>query len=374
MNEFIHTFSVVTHLFLSEKDALERAYRENFFYNSEERKFVVSKYSEDGLRIQIEFNPKKEKQYDKKHRDCKIELIITPAKLLYHGEPMQKLFHAEDYVRAINKLKTLLQEIKFHTGVNLWNEVKIKRIDLAKDILTPSDAYSQEVIRLAKKALYKTGYQLWTPSNKDIARTDWQEENSILFRNHNQGVNSKIYNKLEDMRKQQIETVGVSGLLRFELSLKRDYLNQHMIKSDKHIDLDDLSKVLCNTLDQAAPLMQTYLIDPLWNGEMLSKDIQKKYIKCCCKSKKERCKKMLQYRRRCNKSYGLIDRSEQILKSFSNINLSPICTSEEFRHIPSFSNLLNQRQDERIQRFVNRSNGQLMNKFLKNQKSFSRIE
>ena len=138
----------------------------------------------------------------------------------------------------MDKLKTLLQEIEFHTGVNLWNEVKIKRIDLAKDIPTPSDAYSQEVIRLAKKALYKTGYQLWTPTDEDVVRTDWQEENSILFRNHHQGVNSKIYNKLEDMRNQQIETAGMSGLLRFELSLKRDYLNQRMIKSGKHIDLD----------------------------------------------------------------------------------------------------------------------------------------
>ena len=352
MNEFIHTFSVITHLYLSEKDALERSYRDDFFYNREKKKFVLSKYASEGLRIQIEFNPKKEKQYDKKHRDCKIELIVTPAKLLYHGDPMQKLFRAEDYICAIDNLKTLLQEIEFRTGVNLWNEVKIKRIDLAKDIITPSDSYSQEVIRLAKKALYKTGYKLWTPTDDDVTATDWEKENSILFRNHNQGVNSKIYNKLEDMKNQKIDTSELNGLLRFELSLKRDYLYQHMDKTKKHIDFDDLTDLLCNTLGQAAPLMQTYLIDPLWNGEMLSKDLQKKYIKNRCKSKKERYKKMRQYIRECNKNSELINSSARILKDFADINLSPIYTSDEFRHIPSFANLLNHGCDERIKRFL----------------------
>ena len=352
MNEFIHTFSVISHLYLPEKDALERAYREDFFYNGEDQTFVLSKYTADGLRIQIEFNPKKEKQYDKKHRDCKIELIITPAKLLYPGEPMQKLFHAQDYACAMEKLKILLQEIELRAGVNLWNEVKIKRIDLAKDILTPSDEYSKEVIRLAKKALYKTGYHLWTPSREDIDRTEWKEENSILFRNHNQGVNSKIYDKLEDMRNQEVDTAGLSGLLRFELSLKRDYLKQQGIQGNKHTEIEELSQLLCNVLAQAAPLMQTYLIDPLWSGEMLSKDLQMLYIKNRCKGKKERYKKMLQYRRRCNKDGFAIDRFERILSAFEDINLSPICTSAEFHHIPSFSNLLNQTQDEKIMRFL----------------------
>ncbi len=353
MNEFIHSFSVVTHLYLSEKNALERAYREYFFYNSKERKFVLSKYATDGLRIQIEFNPKKEKQYDKKHRDCKVELIITPAKLLYPGEAMQKLFHTEDYIRAIDKLKILLQEIEFRTGVNLWNDVKLKRIDLAKDIMTPSNEYSKEVIRLAKKALYKTGYNLWTPTKEDVSHTNWEEENSILFRNHNQGVNSKIYNKLEDMKNQRIDTSEVDGLLRFELSLKRDYLKDHSTIVGKQIKLEDLAKVLCDVLEQANSLMQTYLIDPLWSGEMLSKDLQEKRIQCYCKQKNKRRKKMLAYRRKCNKNNAdPLDRSERILEHFEAINLSPIYASDEFDHIPSFKNLLNQLKDEQMERFL----------------------
>ena len=353
MNEFIHTFSVITHLYLSEKNALERAYREDFFYHSEERKFVLSKYAADGLRTQIEFNPKKEKQYDNKHLDCKVELIITPAKLLYPGEAMQKLFEPADYIRAIEQLKLLLQKIELCAGVNLWKEVKIKRIDIAKDITTPSDAYSQEVIRLAKKALYKTGYKLWTPTESDIEKSSWEESNSILFRNHNQGVNSKIYNKLEDMRNQNLNTENVSGLLRFELSLKKDYLKQQTNDAVKHLGFDELTALLCDTLEQADPLMQNYLIDPLWSGEMLSKDLQKKRIRCYCKGKEERRKKMLAYRRKCNKNNAEpIDRSERILEQFTKINLSPIYTSDEFCGIPSFSDLFSERRNEQLERFL----------------------
>ena len=347
MNEFIHTFSANAYLFVSETDKLKEAYKGDFFYNSEEQLFVLSKYAERGLRIQIKFTKNKEKKYDKKHRDCKIELIITPAKLLYPGEAMQKLFGKEDYKNAIETLKSLLNEIELQSGINLWREVKIKRIDLAKDICTPSDEYSQEVIRMAKKALYKTGYKIFAPTEEDVKKTGWNECNSILFRNHNQGVNSKIYNKLQDMKNQNLDTSDIKGLLRFELSLKRDYLRQ-LGSNSSHISLDELSNLLCGVLEHSGELMQKHIADPLWCGGMLSKELQKKYIKTHCK--KSKYKKLLSYRLQCNR-YG-IDRDEHILESFGQIGLSPLYTDEAFRYIPSFSNLLSGDADERIERFL----------------------
>lgn len=352
MNEFIHTLSATAHLFLAEKNDLEKAYREDFFYHKEKQKFILSKYIENGLRIEIAFNHKKEKQYDKKHRDCKIELIINPAKLCYPGETMRKLLSADEYRQAMDNLEILLGEIELRSGVNLWKEVKIKRIDLAKDIQTPSDAYSQEVIRLAKKALWKTGYHIWTPTETDIEKTGWAEENSILFRNHNQGVNAKIYNKLEDMRSNNLDSGGLSGLLRFELSLKKDYINERFSGARKHIDLFELSDLLVNVLENAPSLMQSYLTDPLWSGALLSKDLQKTYMKIQCRGKKERYKKMLAYRWKCNRDGERIDRSERILEAFSAMGLSPIYTSEEFRYVPSFEELLNERRDEGMERFL----------------------
>ena len=313
---------------------------------------MLSKYIDNGLRIEIAFSHKKEKQFDKKHRDCKVELIINPAKLCYPGETMKKLLRADEYRQAIENLEILLGGIELRSGVNLWNEVKIKRIDLAKDIQTPSDDYSREVIRLAKKALWKTGYHIWTPTEPDIEKTGWPEENSILFRNHNQGVNSKIYNKLEDMRANNLDTCDLSGLLRFELSLKKDYLNERSGGARQHMELFELSDLLVNVLDGVPSLMQTYLVDPIWSGAMLSKDLQKTYMKIQCRGKKERYKKMLAYRRKCNRDDERIDRSERILEAFSAMGLSPIYTSEEFRYIPSFEDLFNERRAEKMERFI----------------------
>jgi hypothetical protein len=98
MKEFIHTFSVHARLFTSQKDLLEKAYKRDFFYNSSEKVLVLSKYASHGLRVEIKYSTAKEKRYDKQHRDCKIKLIITPAKLLYPDEPMKKLYTPKNTV------------------------------------------------------------------------------------------------------------------------------------------------------------------------------------------------------------------------------------------------------------------------------------
>ena len=164
MNEFIHTFSAKTHLFKNEKDSLTRAYSEDIFFDSTEGKFILHKYAANGLRIEIEFNSKPEKKYDKEHKEYRVKLIVTPAKLIYPNEAMKKLFTTDEYKLAFDKLNEILREIELSTGVSLWKGAKIHRIDITKDLETPSNEYSLEVIRLAKLALHNTGYHLWIPS------------------------------------------------------------------------------------------------------------------------------------------------------------------------------------------------------------------
>ena len=134
--------------------------------------------------------------------------------------------------------------------------------------------------------------------------------------------------------------------------MKKDYVNERLGGARKHIELFELSGLLVNVVENAPSLMQAYLTDPLWSGAMLSKDLQKTYLKIRCKGKKERYKKMLAYRRKCNRDGERIDRSERILEAFSEIGLSPIYASEKFRYIPSFEDLLNERRDEGMERFI----------------------
>ncbi len=349
MFEFIHTFSAKTHLFKNEKDNLTRAYCEDIFFDSTERKFVLHKYAENGLRIEIEFNSKAEKKYDNEHHEYKVELIITPAKLLYPGEVMAKLYTIEEYELAFEKLNQLLREIELNCGVSLWKETKIQRVDISKDIETGSDEYSKEVIRLAKLALHKTGYHLWIPTKKDIDKTGWAEDDSTMFYNHNQEVSSKIYNKLTDLKNQDYDTTDIKGLLRFELTLKRNFLKNNGLIKSGHNTFEELNKLFSTVLDNAEALMQRHIAGPMWNGNFLSKKLQRTYIKIHYGKDSSEYRKMLEYRNECEN--GIVIKSGKVKDYFNEIELSPLHTSKEFSYIPSFACLISNTENEEIKRF-----------------------
>ena len=349
MNEFIHTFSAVTHLSLIEKDNLTLAYYDDIFFKGDEKIIVLSKYAENGLRIHIEFNSTAEKKYDKEHKAYKAELIVTPAKLIYPNGKMKKLYTAEEYTLAMEKLKEILQEIKGKSGIDLWNETKLKRIDLTKDIETESDEYTMEVIRLSKLALHKTGYHLWIPKKEDIERTGWAEDDSTMFYNHNQEVQAKIYNKLKDF-KNIVDVSDMKGLLRFELALKRNFLKNSGLIQKGNTPFEILSEVFSYILKGAEELMRTHIVGPLWSGNFLSRKLQKKYIKRYCKTKESKMEKMLKYRDDCR--HGILITGGKVLDYFEEIELSPLFTSKEFPYIPSFARLLSGEENEKIKEFA----------------------
>ena len=355
MYEFRHTFSATTHLFKNEKDSLTRAYSEDIFFDSKESKLILHKYAENGLRIEIEFNSKAEKKYDKKHREYKVELIVTLAKLIYPDGVMKKLFAIEEYSLALEKLTDLLREIKLNSGVSLWKDTKIQRVDITKDIATESDEYSKEVIRLAKLALHKTGYHLWIPTQEEVDETGWEAGDSAMFYNHNQEVKSKIYNKLTDLKNYEHDTTGIKGLLRFELTLKRNFMkNNGLIKSGNN-SIEELGGLFSVVLDSAEALMQTHIAGPLWNGIFLSKKLQKKYIKRYCKTHEAKYKKMLAYCDDCKK--GIISADGKVVDYFNEIELSPLHSNKEFPYIPSFACLLGKEENEKITNFVEKHTG-----------------
>ena len=351
MNEFTHTFSAVTYLSAEERDKFLLVYSDDIFFNGKEKEWIFHKYTENGLRIYITNCNPKERKYDKEHRAYKAELIVTPAKLIYPDMGMKKLYTAEEYALAIEKLKEILHEIQSKTKINLWMNAKLKRVDLSKDIETESDEYSMEVIRLSKLALYKTGYHLWVPKKEDIERTGWAEEDSAMFYNHNQEVQAKIYNKLRDF-KNIVDVSDMKGLLRFELSLKRNFLKNSGLIQKGNTPFEILPEVFSCILNGAEELMQTYIVGALWSGNFLSKKLQTKYIKRHCKTKEGKMEKMLKYRDECRG--GILVTGGKVLDYFEEIELSPLCTNKGFSYIPSFARLLSGEENTEIKGFVER--------------------
>ena len=351
MKEFVHTFSAIMHLSVKERDTFLLVYSDDIFFNGKEKEWIFHKYAENGLRIEITFCTSEEKKYDKEHRAYKAELIVTPAKLIYPGGAMKKLYTPEEYALAMEKLKEILQEIKNKSGIDLWNETKLKRIDLTKDIETESDSYTMEVIRLSKLALHKTGYHLWVPTKEEVEKTGWAEEDSAMFYNHNQEVQAKIYNKLRDF-KNIVDVSDMKGLLRFELSLKRNFLKNSGLIQKGNTPFAMLPEVFSCILNGAEELMQTHIVGPLWSGGFLSRRLQKKYIKRYCKTKEGKMEKMLKFRDECRD--GILVTGGRVLDYFGEIELSPLCTSKDFPYVPSFARLLRGEENEKIKGFVER--------------------
>lgn len=354
MNEFIHTFSCITYLEDTEFKMLRGFYSQEELFSNNEEKWVFCKYAARGFRMEIIFTPYIERQKRKFHEMYKAEWIVTPAKLIYPNEPMSKLLHYEEYCKACDNLHEILEEIKKDSCVDLLGEAKLKRVDITKDHITPSEVYSKEVIRLAKSALDKYGYRLLNQNEIEDKKEEWKDENGVFFHNNNLDIGAKIYNKVEDMRIHDMDTTGITGLIRFELALKRKFLMMEKFIKEKYVEIDELHCVLANILVQASYYMQRYLADPLWSGAMLSKDLQKRLIKAQCGSKKEKYKKMIAYRRACNRAVSMENVKDNPTVSwyFKEMGISPLCTENGVEYIPSFADLINEREDDRIKRFV----------------------
>ena len=189
------------------------------------------------------------------------------------------------------------------------------------------------------------------PTKEEVEKTGWAEEDSAMFYNHNQEIQAKIYNKLRDF-KNIVDVSDMKGLLRFELSLKRNFLKNSGLLQKGNTPFAILPEVFSGILNGAEELMQTHIVGPLWSGGFLSRRLQKKYIKRYCKTKEGKMEKMLKFRDECRD--GILVTGGRVLDYFGEIELSPLCTSKDFPYIPSFARLLSGEENEKIKRFVER--------------------
>ena len=216
MKEFIHTIGIETYLTDEQYNAFSRAYGNNskiYFYDRIKEKRFFVKYADHGFRAAMKSADEKVTKYDPLHRRYKADWIVTPAKLLYPRQAMMKLFTPQEYENAFLELYKIIDEIENDTGVDLLKEGRLYRVDIAKDIISPSEEYTQEVIRLAKKALFRYGYTFSQPIPEEERIEERKDENAVFFHNKNQDVKAKIYNKLEDLKIHNYNTAGMTGLL-----------------------------------------------------------------------------------------------------------------------------------------------------------------
>lgn len=364
MREFIHTFSMTRCFSEQEHLKFKSAYGLKYFFNGDKKrgkkklKFVMSQYADDGLKVEVRKREYEEVKYDPLSRPYTATIMITPHKLLTPGKRMGKLENSTDIQAACRRLINMFSQIQDESDVNLWEDAELRRVDITKDVRTPSDLYSTEIIKASKQAVHTCGYKIFKPETSDDYNPRWAIEDSALFYNHSQEVEAKIYNKLHDLEDiDQKEYFGF-GLIRFELTLKRARLKE-LYHIDGILLPDGLQGLLCKITEDGSMLLNKYMVQALFPGAMLSRSVLKKYIKRTNMGKEKRIKEMLRYSSWVTKMapeyyvlYGTESEIATRKKWFRKASVSPIYVSGECPYIPSFSDLVNGTHDEKLLNFA----------------------
>jgi hypothetical protein len=311
------------------------------------RNYVLGDYAENGMRITIYPCTEVERQMDKEHCLNKVEIIFTMYKLLHPGCSMGYVTEKEDIIAAVKKIGELMSEIYEKSQVDFLKRAKINRVDVTCDVMTPSDDYSKEIVRIAKKVVVPYGYNVWEPSKEDQKEhPEWSSDNAAFFNNHSLEIAFKLYNKKEDHNLDMDfqEKLGSEGLVRFELTLKRNFLKKNRYIGKNAIALPDIARTLVDITSDAAFLLKEYMGNVLSTGDMLSNRILKKYIKRKCGNKIGKAEKMVKYADCISKgksdAYGSDKRIYKVLQYFEELEVSPMYTIDKCPYVPSFEKLI----------------------------------
>ena len=349
MNTFIHTFSISVNMTIDERKRLLifRRMPLTGTYKNEKYDDYIIEFCTRGVQIYIKKRTGEEIRYDKRHRPFKMEIIVTPYKLLNPEKCLGIIKDDIEWKEAFQELDRIVDIIENTTEIRIKENYKIQRVDITCDVITPTDIYSKEIIAASKCADLPYGYQKYEPMDDVTDLYGWNEENGSLFYNKNQKILAKIYNKKENIYgSPEYQSLEGKGLVRFELGLTRKFLKKENLLKD-----DNLIECLFLVREQAEDLFTDYFILNLYADAMFSTKVLKDYLTCkyagrtyeqlldFCKMA-EKCKKL-----------GVPFSADQCemsrkafngcMKKFDKIGISPIPAAEACPYIPSVEQMLN---------------------------------
>lgn len=362
MNEFIHTFSIKRPIIEEEYTPLFGNTHALFFWNSKKNIWVLKGHEGSGLRAEV--RPLKNdyplRAFNGEHPRYEIEIIITLAKLLNPDTNLGGLTTKAEIELACKNLGIITKDIEEISKVDLLQGAKLNRVDLTKDIITPNDLYTHEIIAAAKKSIDRYGYEGHDPRKHPDYTISWKDEDSMMFKSKK--VWGKLYNKKRDLllnkHQSEIEELGDYGLLRFEISILRDILRDDY-NAKGFITLEELPQILYSLTADGNMLLDKYLVKTFYKGTMLSKRVLKKRLKCEKGLWTKTVDSMINFsdwvtlkKPKDLKYYDIPDGISAEISRFANLNLSPVQVSKLCPYIPSLSDMLNGIIDDGLLNFA----------------------
>lgn len=362
MNEFVHTFSAKRLITEEEHTSLFGGKQSLFFRNRIKNIWVLKGHEGSGLRAEIRplKNDDPLRLFNSEHPRYEIEIIVTLAKLLNPDTNLGGLTTKDEIELACKNLGAIVKGIEEISKVNLFQKAKLYRVDLTKDIITPNDLYTHEIIRAAKKSIDRYGYEGYDPRQHLDYTFTWKDEDSMMFKSKK--VWGKLYNKRRDLSlnkcQSEIDRLGDYGLLRFEISILRDILRDDY-GAKGYITSETLPQILHSLTADGNMLLDKYFVKTFYKGAMLSKSILKKRLKCEKGLWSKTVDSMInfsdwvtQMKPKDLKFFDIPVGISIEISRFANLNLSPVQVSKLCPYIPSFSDMLNETIDDWLLNFA----------------------
>lgn len=191
MNAFVNAFGINIPLTKAEHTSLSGEDKALFIYEKDTRAWTMKGCKNCGLRAEITSVDPSPQKTNHPEKDSRYELIfeVTLPKLLPQSKSLGGLTKRSEIDDACKKLDKMIRNIEETSGVNLLQKAKLSWVDLAKDVMTPNEFYSHEIIEAASNALDIYGYK----KDSSFIIDTWEDEDYVVFvSNH---VSGKLYNK-----------------------------------------------------------------------------------------------------------------------------------------------------------------------------------
>ena len=234
-------------------------------------------------------------------------------------------------------------------------------VTLEKDIVTPNEFYTHEIIDLARYAFDEYGYKKKNPvGSTNLSDCEVGKDYITLYSDTLYTVRDKKHDLYVNKYQSELQKLGERGLLSFELFLPDNILVDDY-SCPQYITPDVLPELLYRLTADRNMLFNEYFGKAFYNGAMLSGSVLKKYLKEKYKKSfgREKIKDIITLsnlmRRRkiaaLEQRFTFYHIHSQIAE-LARIKISPVTAGEHCPYIPSFLNMINDAVDDELLAFA----------------------
>ena len=362
MKSFVQSFSVLMKLTKEEYASLFEQDKTLFIYKNEIT-WKIKGYESCGLSATVLSSedyylplPK----YDIGNPYYQLQFIVTLAKLLAPNRNLGGITDKCEIEDACKKWNEIVRKIEKTSGVNLMDKTELCWVTLEKDVVTPNEFYTHEIIDLARYAFDEYGYKKNQVNSTNLSDCEAGENYITLYSDALYTVRNKKHDLSVNKCQSEVKNLGEHGLLSFEL-----FLPYHILIDDyfcpQYITPDVLPEVLYQLTADSNMLFNEYFGNAFYNGAILSRSVLKKCLKEKYKKSfgKEKIKDLIALsnliRRRkiaALEKHFTFNQIHSQIAELARIKISPVTAGEHCPYIPSFSNMINDAVDDELLAFA----------------------